>query len=233
MTGFARACALLAAAILAGCSSDGSQDREINALAVGGSAVLQTLQTGRPAKDAAKIRVEVTPALLAATPGAVLEVVPERLGLQDFLQRIEIRRDVTPGVVEVWKSSDDAHVILRDGVLVATKGFGGDLRSGEARTAVAGFDGEGGGGARLLVIDRLDGSAQNVHFSCEMVQLGRQDVTIAGQQIPTRRIRENCHYRDFSFTNDYWVEIGSGQLHQSRQWAGPHIGYLKLRRLKG
>ena len=48
----------------------------------------------------------------------------------------------------------------------------------------------------------------------------------------TRHLQEQCSNALGQVTNDYWVDSQDGTVRQSRQWAGPYIGYLRLRRLK-
>ena len=161
-----------------------------------------------------------------------MQAVPESTGLPDFLRLVGRRADGTPGRVEVWESSDGKQVILREGVLIGTKGLGGDMRSAEARTVIAGFDGQGGSGERLITLARLDGTAQVVPFSCDVTQLGREVIQIVDRQVATYRLREDCRFGEHGFSNDYWVETGSGRMRRSRQWAGPSYGYVDLTRLK-
>ncbi|APE42051.1 hypothetical protein BOO69_00465 [Sulfitobacter alexandrii] len=194
---------------------------------------IKTRTAGGGAPGGAPLRIEVTRKQLDQTPGAVLQAIPDATQAQDFLRLIAQRDDSNPGTVEVWQSSDNLQVILRNGVLVGTKGLGGDIRSAEAATTFAGFDGQGGGGQRLITIDRTNGTAQTTAFSCDMTQLGRETLQIVDQRVPTYRMREICSYGLASFTNEYWVETGSGKMRKSRQWAGPTVGYIDFLRLKG
>lgn len=162
-----------------------------------------------------------------------MQVIPDTTKTQDFLRLIARRDDSYPGTVEVWQSSDNLQVILRNGVLVGTKGLGGDIRSTEAVTTFAGFDDQGGGGQRLITVDRTNGTAQTTAFACDMTQLGRETIQIVDQRVATYRMREECSYGQAGFTNEYWVETGSGKMRKSRQWAGPTLGYMDFLRLKG
>ena len=101
----------------------------------------------------------MTRTLLDQTPGAVMQVVPENTGLQDFLKRVARRSDGTPGMVEVWQSTDQVQIVLREGVLVGTKGLGGDMRSAQAqigpRSVPANSAVRGNGPGRSSAIWRL------------------------------------------------------------------------------
>lgn len=224
--------AFVASAALTGCSVGSISSQAGSPLVEAGSAVIGGITAQRDGKGAVPTRIVVTRQLLNETAGEVMQVIPDKTGLQDFMFIIATRNDDTPGKVEVWRSSDGAHLILRDGVLVGTKGLGGDIRSADARAAIAGFDGRGGGGARLITIDRLDGSAQAVPFACDMTQLGRETLQIVDQRVSTYAMREDCRYNGTSFTNEYWVETAGGRMRKSRQWAGPFFGYIEFLRLK-
>lgn len=223
--------ALAAGVALAGCSGGtGSDNTTVDA----GRAVIGSLSSAvKVSRDGPRLEIDVTRAQLDSTPGAVLQAVPDITGAQDFLRLIARRDDSNPGTVEVWESSDNAQIILRDGVLVGTKGLGGDMRSAQAATTIAGFDGQGGGGQRRITLARLNGTAQTVSFACDMTQLGRETIRIVDQQVSTYRMREECSQGAARFTNEYWVETGSGKMRKSRQWAGPTFGYINLLRLKG
>lgn len=223
---------LICGLVLAGCSGGGYNADKASPFAQAGTAVFGALKAGRASTGARPTRVVVTRKLLNETPGEVMQIIPDRTGLQDFMFLAGKRNDSYPGTVEVWKSSDGIHFALRDGVLIATKGLGGDMRSADARVAMAGFDGQGGGGERLITLDRLDGSAQAVPFACDMTQLGRETIQIVDQRISTYHMREDCVYRQTKFTNEYWVETAGGRMRKSRQWAGPEFGYIALERLK-
>ena len=224
---------MVSALALAGCSSNpnGGDPALAASRALFDSIKSRAAGAGAPAGP--PIRIDVTRKQLNQTPGPVMQVIPDNTQAQDFLRLIARRDDSNPGTIEVWQSSDDAQVILRNGVLVGTKGLGGDIRSAEAEAAFAGFDGQGGGGQRLITIDRTNGTAQTVAFSCDMTQLGRETIQIVDQRISTYRMREDCSNGQTSFTNEYWVETGSGRMRKSRQWAGPTFGYIDFLRLQG
>jgi hypothetical protein len=223
---------LIGSLALAGCSGGDNQGQTGSPLLQAGTAVVGAVKARRAGRAKARTRVVVTRKLLDETSGEVMQVIPDKTGLQDFMFIAGKRNDSYPGTVEVWRSSDGAHLILRDGVLIATKGLGGDMRSADASPAIAGFDGSGGGGERLITLDRLDGSAQAVPFACDMTHLGRETIQIVDQRVSTYRMREDCSYRDTSFTNEYWVETTGGRMRKSRQWAGPVFGYVGFIRLK-
>ena len=220
---------LVGTLLVAACSE---QDGTGNLLVEAGRGVFDQVRNIGEAEPGPSTPKVVTRQLLDATPGQVLEVIVEGSGQQDFLQLIATRDDGTPGRVEVWKSSDNGQVILREGVLVSTRGLGGDLQSSSAGATIAAFDGRGGGGERVMVFDRQDGTAQTVAFACDAAQLGAETIRIVDQRVPTYHIRETCVADRVRFINEYWVETAGGRMRQSRQWVGPTFGYVRMRRLK-
>lgn len=230
MNRFSLGLGLIAAAVLAGCS--GGSDANQGDLVSVGSSLVGAVRATAAKPDQTRGRVTVTRKLLDETPGEVLQVVPDSTGLQDFLFLVGRRTDDTPGQIEVWKSTDNAQLILRDGVLVGSKGLGGDIRSAQAQTTLAGFDGVGGGGERLFTVARLDGTADAIAFSCDVDQLGREVIQIVDQRVSTYHLRETCQHGQTRFTNEYWVETNGGRMRRSRQWGGPVFGYMSIERLK-
>ena len=157
MKHFATGLLLIASLTLSACAG-GGREEERSPLVSAGSTLFSILKDRTGPEAPAKGRVTVTRTLLDQTPGAVMQVVPENTGLQDFLKRVARRSDGTPGMVEVWQSTDRVQIVLREGVLVGTKGLGGDMRSAQAQTVIAALDGQGGGGERLITLARLDGA---------------------------------------------------------------------------
>jgi hypothetical protein len=45
-------------------------------------------------------------------------------------------------------------------------------------------------------------------------------------RVSTRVMTEDCKSVDQSFTNTYWVNVATGKVVQSRQWAGDEFGYI-------
>ncbi len=217
--------------VVAGCSG-GGDGSDSNLLSTVSGNLAQTVIARRSSAAISTGPVVVTRQLLDDTPVEVLEMVPDNLGTQDFLLLQDARRDANPRLVETWKSSDNALVTTRDGVVINTRGLGGDLRSSDVSAVVSGFDGHGGGGERRMVIARKDGIAETVTFSCDMTQLGREVLQIVDQRVSTHRMREDCVYGDVQISNEYWSETSSGRLRKSHQWISPQFGYAAITRLK-
>lgn len=194
---------------------------------------LQILEAGRAAIAAqgapATPRPEMTRALLDTVTVPLLEVTRERTGQVAYLYLSLARRDGSPGRINVWRTQDDASLATRGGVLIATRGLGGDVLSSAVAlraTAPGPVTGE-----RVQYIRALDNKELRLALTCTVTDLGPAGIEIVGRRHATRHLRERCEGGGGSVVNDYWVDSRAGLIWQSRQWAGPQIGYLRLRRL--
>jgi len=229
-----RRMALVCSLVLAGCS--GGKDApplELEILAASGGII-----KNRIAARNAPPRPPLTRAALDTVTGSFLEVTLERRDQRAYLYVSAQRRDGSPGQITVWRTEDDITLAMRNGVLIATRGFGGDILS--SLVQVAGTSpGPSSGGERVHYIRALDNKERRLALACELDDLGPQTVVIVEQAHATRHLRETCkggtvagHSGDIgTVVNDYWVDSRNQLVWQSRQWAGPHIGYLRTRRL--
>ncbi|PJE30006.1 hypothetical protein CVM52_26195, partial [Pseudooceanicola lipolyticus] len=92
--------------------------------------------------------------------------------------------------------------------------------------------GPAGGGERVMFIRTGDLEERRLGLACALQDLGPATITIVEQAQATRHLQERCTTPDGGeIVNDYWTDARQGLVWQSRQWAGPHIGYLRIRRL--
>ena len=177
-------------------------------------------------------RAEVTRAQLDTLTDPFLEVTVERRDILAYLFISTIRRDDSPGEIVQWRSDDDATITMRNGVLIATRGLGGGVVSASARVE-GDRPGPASGGARQLDIRAGDLDIRHVEFLCDLDDLGPERVVIVERAQATRHLRETCMAAGGGrVVNDYWIDSGgSDVVWQSRQWAGPEIGYIRTRRL--
>ncbi|KIN67999.1 DUF2886 domain containing protein [Sulfitobacter donghicola DSW-25 = KCTC 12864 = JCM 14565] len=176
------------------------------------------------AEDFAKINVPL------------LQVNPESSGGSDFLQRAATRRDSNPGTVEVWKSSDNAQIFLRNGVVVGTRGVGRDIIAADANMTVRAVQNRrGASGIRSFIVSDGDVTSQNVRYRCEIRNVGVENISIANQSITVDHLSENCTggpAGNSELRNDYWVQRSTGLIRKSRQWISPAVGYFEILLLK-
>lgn len=176
-------------------------------------------------------RPPLTRASLDTVELAAIEVTLEQSGTQAYLFEQLVRRDDAPGRITVWRTEDDVTLALREGVLIATRGLGGDLLSSAVQVET-GRPGPAGGGAHVMHVAARDNKAVPIRLACDLEDLGATTITIVERAHPVRHLRETCETVDGArVVNDYWVETRGGLVWQSRQWAGPTIGYLRIRQL--
>lgn len=223
--------ALILALILAGCSGgDAVPTLELQVIKAGQAVVAK--------RSAPKVeRPPLTRAALDTLEGSFLEVTLERHDQLAYLYVNATRRDGDPGLITVWRTDDNITLAMRSGVLIATRGLGGDILSSTVQVA-QGVPGPARSGERVMNIRTLDNKAVRLTLACDLADLGAETIVIVEQRHATRHLRETCEggragdgRSAGQVVNDYWVDPGSGLVWQSRQWAGPSTGYLRLRRL--
>lgn len=176
-------------------------------------------------------RPPLTRAALDQIEGAFIEATLERSGQLAYLFRSAVRRDTGPGEIVQWRTEDNVTLTLRAGLLIATRGLGGDVVSAEV-PAAAGRVGPARPGARALFFRTGDLEEHRIALACDLVDLGPDPVVIVERRHPTRHLRETCTSEDGGqVQNEYWIDSRAGIVWQSVQWAGPHVGYLRLRQL--
>ena len=200
---------------------------------------LQIFKAGREAIAAARATKtpELTRPFLDGVEGALLEVTLERRDQRAYLYVEAQRRDAYPGQIVVWRTGDNVSLMMRNGVLFATRGLGGDILSGRVQVA-NGVPGPSASGEKIYDIRAQDNKALHLSLICEVTDLGPKTVQIIGHTHPTRHLRETCEGGRTSdgassgvVVNDYWIDRSAGLVWQSRQWAGPEVGYLRIRQV--
>lgn len=179
-------------------------------------------------------RPALTRAALNTVEVPAIEVVIEHTDLLAYVFLDKTLRDDSPGEVQVWRSEDAAQLAFRNGVLINTRGLGGDVMS--AQVPVSGTSaGPSRSGAHVLQVRAGANTVWPADMTCDLVDLGPVTIEIVERRHATRHLRQNCEARAGQTTgvvvNDYWVDPGRNIIWQSRQWAGPQLGYMRLRRL--
>ena len=221
-----RVMALLGALLVSGCS--GGQDTAplmLEALRSGYGAV-----TARTGGQPAATQPVLTRAVLDTMDGSIIEITRERLGVTAFLLASGVRQDDLPGRITIWRTGDDVTLSTRNGVLVQTRGLGGDILSSRVQVA-DGQPGPATGGVHEQMIRSLDNRMVRLNMACDLEDLGSVTIEIVERRHATRHLRQKCAGNGGEIVNDYWVDAGAGVVWKSRQWAGPYIGYLRFRRL--
>ncbi|MCX7566014.1 YjbF family lipoprotein [Sulfitobacter sp. F26169L] len=221
----------LIAGMLAACSSEKSDSASVAQTV---ATTLKTVIQGR--REGAPQRVVLSAEEYAKINVPMLQVNPVTLGGSDFLQRAATRRDSGRGAVEIWKSSDNAQVFLRNGVVIGTRGIGRDIIAADASVTVSALKtGANRSGIRTFTISDGDVTSSKFQYRCDIRNLGAAKVTFANQSLTTDHFRETC-VSDAAggqgISNEYWVQRSTGVVRKSRQWMGPAVGYFDMVLLK-
>lgn len=205
------AVALAVSALLTGC---GSADQGGAGL---GQAVLARIA---PQPAAASLRQVLTPDVIAS-----FEQSAGVIGLPDRGQEALVVELNRRGSTVTWASLDGVSVSTRSGVVVATRGLGGDLMVADLAEVIAGVRGQR---AEALRVHRyLDGENQTVP-SVLICDYARGPVAPVPFSITARSgpiVSETCTGPNRIIENTYWVS-SAGRVFASRQWVGPEVGYL-------
>lgn len=227
MSGNYRLCLLCMAPFLWGCA--GGSD-----LPYAQSGKTQTIEerfgTSPPT---AEVVPERTPQWVASLKTPTLEVTLERSGRVAVLVPFSDRIDTTRGAVRVWRSADSAQIVLRGGVLIGTRGLGNDVNSTLANTmSVAVTSPVPVSGPHVLYTVTSENGIRPIHMMCASRWVQDEVIDIVGSQIESRLVKVTCRSGAEVKEYDFWVDAHGSTVWQSRQWAGPDLGYVRTRLLK-
>ncbi len=175
-------------------------------------------------------RPAVTRAGLDTLKGSFSEAVLEREDQLAYLFVNARRRDSSGREIIVWRSEDNVSLTLRGDVLIATRGIGGDLISSDIRQGRGIGPAQGQGGRRMTFLSG-DNHTAEMTFDCSVSDQGPRTITIVERAHRTRLLQERCSGPSGEILNQYWIDPAAGLAWQTRQWAGPDVGYIRLRRL--
>lgn len=215
----------LLGALLAGCSKGPEkQPLEVE--------IFSTIREQIALRRAPKVeRPPLTRALLDTITSPYIEVTLEANDVFAYLQPQLVRRDDGPGEVVHWVTEDQVSVTLRDGILVATRGLRGDLLSASTLARDGGPQGPAGQGPRAFDVRTGDHAVKTLELACAVETLGPVALEIVEVRYATEHLQETCEGASGRIVNDFWVDSRTGRVWQSRQWAGPLNGYIRIRQL--
>jgi hypothetical protein len=216
-----RACiALIFAALTAACASSPVALNQGPIDSGFGRIASRLFNGGQPPAQSPQFR-----ALLATTAPAIVVSVEERDAATGFL------RQTSRDGVETWISPDNVALYLQAGFLVGTRGLGGDMMSADIGQSAALVLGRGTGQVERFM-SFLDGNDQVTirSYVCDIESRGGREIATPTGQAQTVLMQERCTNPTQEFQNLYWVSAATGEIVQSRQWAGDFSGPLAIRR---
>ncbi|MEL6809332.1 MAG: YjbF family lipoprotein [Pseudomonadota bacterium] len=176
----------------------------------------------------AEVVPERTPQWVASLKTPTLEVTLERSDRVAVLVPFSDRSDTTRGAVRVWRSADAAQIVLRGGVLIGTRGLGNDINSTLAQTMIAVVTSPAPvSGPHVLYTVTSENGIRPIHMMCSSRSVEDEVIDIVGRQIESRRVKVTCRSGAEIKEYDFWVDAHGSTVWQSRQWAGPELGYLR------
>jgi hypothetical protein len=206
---------LAAALAVTGCSSKSAGQNYFAAAA-------KSLIAGRKAAQAAVKPDQVTREQLAAQGGPVMRLRVASRGIDTFLVRYQ-----QSGPIAVWTDGSGVTFTFRNGVLIESRGVGGDLMSSSA--PAPGQLAGGGSHARVYFVNGDEDRNERRDYRCDAVTSGSETLVLFGRSHATRHVTETCSRAQGRFANEYWFE--GGTIRKSKEWLSPSIGYVVFERI--
>lgn len=133
---------------------------------------------------------------------------------------------------ETFGSSDRRTVTMRNGILTASRGLGGDLMSSDISEVAPLIARRSAGQAtRLMRFIGDEDQTAVIRFSCRISVGGAVPVKSGAVDSTARQVTETCTTSAREITNVYLVD-GRGRSIGSKQWMGPSIGYILTQTLR-
>lgn len=211
------AISLMVVAGLAACGNDKGETGGSPLMIAGQAAQGMIAQArGGKAEAAAPARTpqQMAAEALSVNPGPLVMIGFENLSRTQVMAMTGQNRNM-----RTYMAPSKESVILRDGMLVGTRGLGNDLSVAESTTEGLIRAGRPGQGQRVLRIYSGDGTERPLTFDCTVGPGPNQGVIV-----------ESCQGHGATFQNSYMPQ--GGQIAVSRQWAGPKLGYLTVQTLR-
>jgi hypothetical protein len=213
---------------LAGCGNDTGKTENTQIIRGTAREIIARVMPSRTAPIAAPIPPEqLAASALASFPGPLIMVTFETTAATTVLGLYGEN-----GAMRTYATAAEQSLILRQGFLAGTRGFGHDLISADTE-AVAALVLKGATGQADKVMRYLDGEGAErpIRLRCDIESGPLQRVDMAGQNIAIRQVSETCRSAATSFANSY-VVMSDGSLLASRQWIGPELGYIAIQTLR-
>lgn len=136
------------------------------------------------------------------------------------------------GGMRTYATPGSQALILRNGVLAASRGLGHDMISADVAASSALIRGRQAGTARK-VLRYLDGVGleRPLPLTCTITPRDETSYPFAGQTWSGQQIAEHCEGSGAKIDNSYVVDAG-GTILSSRQWISPELGYVTIQTLR-
>ena len=210
---------LFCAATVSACGNEADMDPGARLLKLLAQTATARVTGGKSAPDATPSDLDLRAALQEGGK-PIIKLRNDNTGATAYLAPVAVNQGIT-----TWSSNDRLTLSSRDGVLLATRGFGADLMAANVPTAARIARG-GGTHDRLHVY--LDGGdqTQKFTFTCTVATVGPEAITVMGLSYNTRHVTETCSGKSGTATNHYWFQ--GAQIRQSTQFLAPGVPGVTL-----
>lgn len=168
-------------------------------------------------------------------------VASRNAGAPTYIARLQSRKDAYTLFVlqttnfkneETWISLDHLSLGMKNGMIIATRGFGNDIYAADVDDTLSAIKSGRKSAITEHFITPLSGAnqAEWLAFRCLVTRQSRQPVKLSdAYTADTDLFYETCRNGQMNFRNVFWVERGSRKIVQSRQWISEETGDLALR----
>lgn len=164
---------------------------------------------------------------LTATDGKVMIAILETRNVVAIMGVAETNHGY-----ETWEAADRRSLILKGGVLTASRGLGDDLMSSSSDGSIAMIRSrQEGHTTRSYNFLTGMGQISNLEVQCEIIK-GSNDHVAAGEiDSDATTFAEICVADPLKIQNLYWVD-SKGNIIKSRQWLSSEVGYVLFQHLR-
>ncbi|MBE9635926.1 YjbF family lipoprotein [Salipiger mangrovisoli] len=208
-------------ATLAACGNDDRRDPLLES-------AYESLFGGFGAEEQTPITDQQVGQALAATDRPVIRFTV--LDREAEALAVEIERN---GAHRTYATADRQAIVLRNGLITATRGLGGDLMSVEEDRLLGLLRGRSAGQAtyvqRYLTPEDV---TEALSFTCTVTPGQSSDIAQGVIRTSVTVMQAACSDgQGTAFTDSYLVD-GSGEIVTSKQWLGETTGYATMQQLR-
>lgn len=223
-----RAVALMLALSVAGCGTKSEEFAGQNLMVESAKTAASSLMFWKKKPAAKPVNGEaMARSALKLNKGPLILASFENTGYTDIFGMVGEN-----GTMRTYNSPEQRAIILRNGVIAGTRGFGFDVMSAETSDVTQLIRARQAGRAKKTVryLDGL-GFERPIPFDCEITTGPSATYPFAGQEWAGQQVVERCSGSGVSIANSYVVS-SAGQILASRQWVMPEIGYVTVQTVR-
>ncbi len=219
--------ALLLAVALGGCGSESDQLAGPNLVKEGAQSVASSVTFWKKKPAAQPVDAEAMAKGALELNKGPLVLASFETGYTDIFGMVGEN-----GAMRTYNSPGSKAIILRDGVLAGTRGFGFDMMSADTG-ATARLIRARQPGQATKVLRYLDGLGleRPLPLDCTVATGASTTYPFAGQSWSGQQVVERCTGSGLTIANTFIVSA-EGAVLSSRQWVTPEIGYITIQTVR-